>query len=226
MAREPRLRHQSDGRGFWYNGPCAGNWTPETEHLGRQWVTLASEDDSNVKSSVIVSFSCHFDTNLQSPGKKEAQLMKCFPPDCPMACLWGVYLIANWCKRAQSHWAVGLDCRREVAKPEPTIKPLSSSSFLPTASALASHRPITCKLNQPFPPLGVFDHGLSQQQRHKLEYPELRGTEFQYQDSVILPSSSDLPGNVILHVCSFQLPRNGCPWVGSAMESCPEGTGA
>lgn len=51
--------------------------------------------------SVVIGFSCQAGTSLQSPGKREPPLKNRLNQIGLRPCLWGAFLIANWCRRTQ-----------------------------------------------------------------------------------------------------------------------------
>lgn len=89
--------------------------------------------------SVIISFSCQLDSNLESLGKRESRLRNCLHRTDLWECLWGVSLIANWCRRTHStggsaiHGKLGLTYIRKLSVSWEQI-----SGFLLQAPALTS----------------------------------------------------------------------------------------
>lgn len=69
--------------------------------------------------SVIIGFSCQAGTSLQSPGKREPPLKNRLNQIGRRPCLWGAFLIANWCRWTQ---------------------PIVNSAFIPRQVSLSRRR--------------------------------------------------------------------------------------
>jgi len=118
----------------------------------------------------LISF-CQLDTNLGVHGKKALSLRNCPPCVSLWACLWGIFLIANWCRRSwppvssatPGSWSwVQRESKKQARKQLPSTGSVSSScleSFF-LASLTDGLLPGSVSWNKPLFLQVAFGHGV------------------------------------------------------------------